>query len=128
MSREGGHFLPNTLQIFWLTFYLFSRQRDNAINALSSFTTFYKRNSNGQERFRRQALEDLGAFTTFMKKADPKLSANNNKRSTRSISREDLRDALGTFSSFMDPYQYYKRVSVQDSLEPTVASSQAPPL
>jgi len=85
------------------------QQRDNAINALSSFTTFYKRNSNGQERFRRQALEDLGAFTTFMKKADPKFSANNNKRSTRSISREDLRDALGTFSSFMDPYQYYKR-------------------
>ena len=101
------------------------------MNALSSFTTFYKRNSNGQEpgsRFRRQALEDLGAFTTFMKKADPNFSANtNNKRSTRSISREDLRDALGTFSSFMDPYQYYKRVSVQDSLEP-VASSQAPPL
>ena len=58
----------------------FSRQRDNAMNALSSFTSFYKRNSNGQEpgsRFRRQALEDLGAFTTFMKKADPKAEAAN---------------------------------------------------
>ena len=94
------------------------------MNALGSFTTFYKRNPFDQDqgsRFRRQALEDLGAFTTFMKK-DPKFSSANNKRSTRSISREDLA-ALGTFSSFMDPYQYYKRVS----LEP-VASSQAPML
>merc|ERR1711935_768918 len=72
------------------------QQRDNAMNALGSFTTFYKRNPFDQDqgsRFRRQALEDLGAFTTFMKK-DPKFSSSNNKRSTRSISREDLRDAL----------------------------------
>merc|ERR1712241_1643968 len=68
------------------------QERDNAMNALSSFTTFYKRNPLEQEpgsRFRRQALEDLGAFTTFMKK-DPKFPSANNKRSTRSISREDL--------------------------------------
>jgi len=68
------------------------QQRDNAMNALGSFTTFYKRNPFDQDqgsRFRRQALEDLGAFTTFMKK-DPKFSSANNKRSTRSISREDL--------------------------------------
>merc|ERR1711997_373226 len=72
------------------------QERDNAMNALSSFTTFYKRNPLEQEpgsRFRRQALEDLGAFTTFMKK-DPKFSSTNNKRSTRSISREGL-DSLG---------------------------------
>ena len=98
----------------------FSRQRNNLIDALSSFTTFYKRFDQGA-RIRRQALDDLGAFTTFMKR-DPKLSSNN-KRSARSISREALRDALGTFSSFMDPYQYYKRVSlVLDSQDPVASS------
>lgn len=71
---------------------------------LDSFSSFYKKN----QRFRRQAeaatVDDLGAFTTFMKKRD----SLRNKRSP--LSREDLRNALGTFSSFMDPYQYYKRV------------------
>merc|ERR1712223_1031655 len=71
---------------------IMQEQRDNAINALSSFTTFYKRNFDQGARIRRQALDDLGAFTTFMKR-DPKLSSNN-KRSTRSISREALSDAL----------------------------------
>merc|ERR1712241_910870 len=73
------------------TFTSFIKKRNSA-DDLGLFTTFYKRNPLDQEpgsRFRRQALEDLGAFTTFMKK-DPKFSSNNNKRSTRSISREDL--------------------------------------
>merc|ERR1711997_922588 len=83
---------------------LLQQQRNNAIDDLNSFTTFYKRDqgTGPGSRFRRQALDDLEAFTTFMKK-------DNIKRSPRSISREALRDSLGTFSSFMDPYQYYKR-------------------
>ena len=88
--------------------------RHKAIDDLSSFTTFYKRAADNNARYRRQALEDLGAFTTFMKKDNKQLTSlrSNSKRSTRSISREALRDALGTFSSFMNPHQYYKRVRV----------------
>jgi len=106
----------NDLGLF-TTFYKKSDKNFNnlpqhkAIDDLSSFTTFYKRAADNNARYRRQALEDLGAFTTFMKKDNKQLTSlrSNSKRSTRSISREALRDALGTFSSFMNPHQYYKR-------------------
>ena len=97
-------------------FTVFFRQRNKAIDDLSSFTTFYKRDGGNQfsnARYRREALEDLGAFTTFMKKNKPfnEAAPSIGKRSSRH-SREALLDSLGTFSSFMSPHQYYKRVRV----------------
>ena len=99
-----------------LKLYHFFRQRNKAIDDLSSFTTFYKRDGGNQfsnARYRREALEDLGAFTTFMKKNKPfnEAAPSIGKRSSRH-SREALLDSLGTFSSFMSPHQYYKRVRV----------------
>ena len=100
-----------------LKLYHFFRQRNKAIDDLSSFTTFYKRDAGGNHfsnaRYRREALENLGAFTTFMKKNKPfnEAAPSIGKRSSRH-SREALLDSLGTFSSFMSPHQYYKRVRV----------------
>ena len=80
--------------------YHFFRQRNKAIDDLSSFTTFYKRDAGGNHfsnaRYRREALENLGAFTTFMKKNKPfnEAAPSIGKRSSRH-SREALLDSLG---------------------------------